>query len=65
MRRIPQFINKEFGKKALAMLRKFESLNMKICDYRNHQRFSVKCLSNDLILVSLKLKNNIRTYKSD
>ena len=65
MRNIPQHISKEFGKDVLAILRKFESINMKICDYKNHRRFSLRCLSNSLTLVSLKLKNNIRIHKSD
>ena len=37
---------------------------MKIC-YKNHQRFSLRCLSKGLIPVRWRLKNNIRTYKSD
>ena len=39
---------------------------MKISDYKNHPRFLLRCLaSKGVIPVSLKLKNNIRTYKSD
>ena len=32
---------------------------------KNHRRFSLRCLSDDLIPVSLKLKNNVRAYKSN
>ena len=55
MRNIPQLISKELRKEVLAIFRKFESLNMKICDYNNHQIFSLKCLSKDMTAVSLKL----------
>ena len=65
MRNIFQLTNKEFGKEALAIFRRFESLNMRIRNCKNHQRFFLSCLSNDLIPVSLKLKNNLRTYKND
>ena len=38
---------------------------MKICDYKNHKRFSLRCLGSGITLVSLKLRNTIRTHKSD
>ena len=39
MRNIPQLISKDFGKEVLTIFRKFESINMKICNYKNIQRF--------------------------
>ena len=33
--------------------------------YKNHRRFSLRCLGNSIIPVSIRLKNNVRTYKSD
>ena len=38
---------------------------MEISNYKNHRRFSIRCLSKGVIPVSLKLKNTIRTYKRD
>ena len=38
---------------------------LKISDYKNHRRFLLRCLSKRVTPVSLKLKNNIRTYKSN
>ena len=55
----------QFGKEVLTIFRKFERINRKICDYKNHERLSLICLSKGVTLVSLKLKNNIRTHKSD
>ena len=55
----------EYGKESLAIFRKWENLNMKICNYQNHRRFSLRCLGNGITPVSLKLKNTIRTHRSD
>ena len=65
MRNLLKLINDRFGKAALTIFRKYESLNMKIFNFKNHQRFSLRCLSDDLIPVHLKLKNIVRTHKSD
>ena len=64
-RNMPQPNSKKLGKEVLTIFRKFESVNMKICDYKNHQRFFLRCLSKGVTLVSLKLKKNIKTHKSD
>ena len=65
MRDLLDLINERHGKEAIAIFRKYERLNMKICNFKNHRRFSLRCLSDDLIPVSLRLKNNVRTYISD
>ena len=65
MRTIIQIINQEYGKEGLAIFRKWENLNMKMCDFPNHRRFSLWCLGNGIILVSIRLKNNVRTQRSD
>ena len=64
MRRLPLIIEQEFGKNTLELYRKLERTVLKIPDYQNHRRFSLRCLSKDIIPVSLKLKNNIGTHKS-
>ena len=38
---------------------------MKICKYENHRRFSLRCLGNSIIPVSIRLKNHVRTQRSD
>ena len=65
MRNIIQIINQEYGKEALTIFRKWENLNMKICDYENHRRFLLRCLGNGIIPVSIRLKNHVRTQRSD
>ena len=34
-----------------------------MADFKNHRRFSLRCLSGDIILVSIRLKNNIKSPK--
>ena len=34
-----------------------------MADFRNHQRFTIKCLKNDIIPVSVRLETNIHTAK--
>ena len=34
-----------------------------MADFRNHRRFSLKCLSFDVIPVSIRLKTNVKTAK--
>ena len=65
MRRLPYIIEQKFGKDTLKLYRKLEKTVLKISDYKNHRRFLVRCLSKGVIPVSLKLKNQIRTYKSE
>ena len=34
-----------------------------MADFRNHRQFTIKCLKNNIIPVSIKLKTNIKTTK--
>ena len=38
---------------------------MKTCNCQNHRRFSLRGLGNGIIPVSIRLKNNVRTQRSD
>ena len=33
----------------------------KMVDYQTHRRFSLRCLTNDIILISVTLKSNVKT----
>ena len=37
---------------------------MKMCNYENHRRFSLRCLGNGIIPVIIRLKNQVRTQRS-
>ena len=65
MRRLPYIIEQEFGKDTLELYRKLERTVLKIPNFKNHRKFSLRCLSKGVIPVNFKLKNNIITYKSD
>ena len=62
MRKIPQLIDREYGKETLTIYRKLEKIELKISVLKNHQRF---LLRKEVIPVGLKLKNIIRTQKGD
>ena len=40
-----------------------EKYEYKKADFENHKRFSFRCLSKDVIPVSLRLKSNIKHLK--
>ena len=41
----------------------WKRLECKMVDFQNHRRFSLRCLSADIISVTIKLKSNIRSPK--
>ena len=62
MRNLHYAIGTEFGLENVTILRKWEQLEKKIADYKNH-RFTLRCISQKIIPNSLKLKSNIKTAK--
>ena len=63
MRGLVKLLQQKYGKNATKTYRKWEKIEVKMSDYRNHLRFSLRCLDRGLIPVSLKLKNLLRTQK--
>ena len=61
MRNLHNFMEEKLGKKSLCLLQEWESLEINDSDYRNHHRFTLRCLSKDLIPVSVKLKSTVNT----
>ena len=49
---------------ALRLLRDWERLQYRHTNYKNHRIFTLKCLHNDLVPVSIKLKTTLRTEKA-
>ena len=64
MRNAHNFIEEKHEKESLHLLQEWKSLQIKDSDYKNHHRF-LRCLSKDLIPVSVKLESmiNIRRAK--
>ena len=63
MRSLHAFIKQEYGQGSIFLLLQWEKLEKKMGDFRNHWRFTIKCLKNDIIPVSVRLKTNIHTTK--
>ena len=47
----------------MKILRWWEKLELKMVDFQNHRRFTLRCQSQDLIPVSIKLKTTVKTPK--
>ena len=45
------------------MFCRWEKLEYKMAEFKNHRRFSLRCLSADIIPVSIRLKSNIKSPK--
>ena len=53
----------EYSIENVRLFWQWERLECKIADFHYHRRFLLRCLSSDLIPVSIRLKSNIRTPK--
>ena len=56
-------LNRSMVRESLFLMRQWEKLEKKMSDFRNNQRFTIKCLKNDIVPVSVRLKTNIKTAK--
>ena len=63
MRNLHLHLKEEFGEESVFLLQQWEKIEKKMADFQNHRRFSLKCLSYDVIPVSIRLKTNVRTAK--
>ena len=64
MRNLHLNILQEFGIEARCLFREWERLQLRSSDYRNHRIFSLRCIHNELIPVSIKLKSTLDTPKA-
>ena len=56
-------MKEEFGQRSIFLLGQWEKLEKKMANYRNHLRFTIRCLKNEVIPVSIRLKTNVKTSK--
>ena len=66
MRNIHDLVRTEFGRESFTIFRRWAQLEKKIADYCNHRRFTLRCLSQKVTPVSLRLsknKSNIKTQR--
>ena len=64
MRNLHKFILENNGIEVLRLFRDWERLQYRECDYKNHRIFTIRCLHNDLVPVSNKLKSTLRTERA-
>ena len=65
MRGLLKILEQKYGKKTIETYRRWEKMEAKVSDFKNHRRFSLRCLDQGLVPVSLKLKNLTRTQKGE
>ena len=63
MRGLIKLLQQRYGKITIETYRKWEKIKIKMSNYRNYLRFSLRCLDRGLIPVSLRLKNLLRTKR--
>ena len=63
MRNIHNQLRSEYGIESVRLLCQWERIEGKMSDFKNHRQFSLQCLSNDVIPVSIRLKSNIKAPK--
>ena len=64
MRNIHSYLTTKYGKEIVEIYRRWEKYEYKMADFQNHQCFSLRCLSNNIIPTSVRLKSTIRTPKA-
>ena len=60
-RTIPLYILEEYSQECVKLWQKWERSKKKMADFKNHRRFTLRCLDSNIIPVSLRLKSNIGT----
>ena len=63
MRNIHAHIIQEYGQESVKTFRRWEIMEIKMADFKNHRRFTLRCLSKGIVPVSIKLKSTVKTPK--
>ena len=63
MTSIHMHLRREYGKENDKIFCQWEKMENKMADFSNHRRFSLRCLSEDVIPVCVRLRSNIKTPK--
>ena len=48
----------------MRLLRDWERLQFRQCNYKNHRIFTLRCLHNELVPVSIRLKSTLRSERA-
>ena len=63
MRNLHMQLSVEYGKESVKVFCQWEKYEKKMADFANHRRFTLRCLAEGLVPVSIYLKQNIKTPK--
>ena len=64
MRNLHKSIQENYGRKALQELQQWEKWELGYSDYSTHRRFTLRCISKGIVLVSLKLNSGRKDISS-
>ena len=64
MRNLHKIILEQHGREVLQLFKDWERFQLRDCNYRNHRIFTLKCISSELVPVSLRLKTTIKTERA-
>ena len=64
LRNLHKIILEQHGMEALQLFKDWERFQLRDCNYRNHRILTLKCISKELVPVSIRLKTTIKTEKS-
>ena len=65
MRNLHNILLQQDGIEARHLFRLWEKLRIRACEYKNHRIFTLRCLHNDLIPVSIKLKSTLKSTRAN
>ena len=65
MRNLHNILLQEDGIEVRCLFRLWEKLRIRASEYKNHRIFTLRCLHNDLILVSIKLKSTLKSTRAN
>ena len=65
MRNLHNILLQEDGIEAWCLFRLWEKLRIRASEYKNHRIFTLRCLHNNLIPVSIKLKSTLKSTRAN
>ena len=63
MRNLHSHITTEYDGESRELFCRLERIQLKMADFQNHRRFTLRCLDEEVIPVSIKLKSQVKTPK--
>ena len=65
MRNLHQLLLQEDGIEARRLFRLWEKLQLRTSEYKNHRIFTLRCIHNDLVPSSIKLKSTLKSTRAN